>query len=362
MNTRILSPRSLAAAALSLVFAAGCGDELSRPSELTTLRVLGVRADTPFSPPASRPVLDMLLYDGAPGAVLPDGTKRDVQVVWLEGCINPPGDVYYTCYPVLNAVTSYLSDDDLAAQVAPPGLPVGYGLSYRATLPDDIISSRPRGVGVVHPYGTSFVFFAACGGDLRKRTDADPVLDFPLGCYRPGTDELLGSEDFLYGYFPLYSFEDLVNQNPLVPGVAFAGKQFEGTACLADADCPAGEGCGLESTCLPVVSSCTAGSSDDCPEYTFRPLVDQSSVERAVTASVPDDQAPPENVWVTYYSNAGDWAADGIVINDPSQGFRDDFDGKWRVHQVASGQVRLWAVVRDNREGVSWIWQDVLVR
>lgn len=361
MNRRIPALSALVALSSALLLA-GCGEPLSPPSEVNTLRVLGVRADTPFSPPGSRPDLDMLVYDGAPGAVLPDGSRRQVQVVWIEGCVNPPGDVYYACYPVLNIVASYLTDAALAAQTAPPGLPVGFGTSYQATLPDDIISSRRLGAGVVHPYGTSFVFFAACGGELRKRGDADPMKDFPLGCYRPGSDELLGATDFLYGYFPLYSFETLKNNNPSVAGVAFDGKQFQGGSCTADQDCAPGEACGLDATCIPVVASCSAKKADDCPEHVLRPLVDSSSVEAAVTASVPDDKAPSENLWVTYYSDAGSWVADGFVINDPSQGYRNDFDGKWRAHRVGPGQVRLWAVVRDNREGVSWVWQDVQVR
>lgn len=361
MKTRVRTLSAAWAMAAGAVLA-GCGTDLARPSEITTLRVLGVRADTPFSPPGSRPRLDMLVYDGAHDATLSDGTRRKVQVVWLEGCVNPPGDVFYACYPVLHAIASYLSDADLAEAQSPPGLPVGYGTSYEASLPDDIIASRPAGPGVVHPYGTSFVFFAACGGQLRKRPDADPMKDFPLGCYRPGADDLLGPTDFLYGYFPLYSFETLTNHNPAVAGVTFDGESWPAAACSSDDDCSTREACGLDSRCIPAVDSCMASSSDDCPEHQLRPAVDRSSVESAITASVPDDAAPPENVWVMYYSNAGTWAADGVVINDPSQGFRDDFEGKWRAHKLVPGQVRLWAVVRDNRDGVSWVWQDVKVR
>jgi hypothetical protein len=48
--------------------------------------------------------------------------------------------------------------------------------------------------------------------------------------------------------------------------------------------------------------------------------------------------------------------------------FAHDGDLGWRDHRTvwraprAPGEVRLWAVVRDNRGGVSWAFEDVLVR
>ena len=351
---------------LSLVLSAiafgalGCEEDLDLFSEVKTLRVLGVRTDSSYTAPGSTRDLEMLLYDGAPRAIQSDGTYRPVQVVWIEGCVNPPGDLYYLCYPALHAVTNFVSDEDLRTEQVAPGVPMGFGLNYRASIPDDIISSKPTDPDVIYPYGVSFVFFAACGGELRKLPSADVMEDFPLGCFRPGTDERLGSDDFLYGYFPIYAFETLENRNPVIDGIAF-GPGASGALCSDTEPCSESEVCSRAGYCIARVPHCTEDKEEDCPEIYVKPLVDKSSIEPAAMAMVSEEEAPLENTWVMYHSSAGTWKAGSQMIHDPDVGFRSDYEGFWRAPKSGDREVRVWAVVRDNRGGVNWIWRDVWV-
>jgi hypothetical protein len=219
---------------------------------------------------------------------------------------------------------------------------------------------RPQNPDIVHAYGLSYVWFAACGGELRKLPDADPMEDFPLGCFRPGTDERLGSDDFLYGYYPIYAFESLRNQNPRIDGVQF-DRGTSGAVCSDASSCEEGEVCGAEGYCIATVPHCTADDEEECPGYYFKPEVAQESAERAEMATISSDDAPLENLWVAYYSSAGSWKAESKMIHDPDLGFKSEFEGRWRAPKTGQREVRLWAVVHDNRGGVSWVWRDIWV-
>ena len=95
----------------------GCAEETDRPSQLDSLRILAVRSEAPFASPGARPALEMLTYDGSPEA------PRPIRTLWIAGCLNPEGDLYYNCYPALHRTLAALSDADLLAEQAPAGVP-----------------------------------------------------------------------------------------------------------------------------------------------------------------------------------------------------------------------------------------------
>ena len=346
---------SLALAALAL---GACGDDLDRPSELRTLRVLAVRADAPFAAPGSSPRLTMALVDAAPGA-LRNGSPRRVQVAWLGGCDNPRDDARGACGDALRAAAARLSDDDLAAEQVPPGAEgvVGFGEEFVAGIREDLIDTHPPVPGAALPYGLTFVHFAACGGELRKAPEGEA---FPLRCVDPSTGDALGAEDFVTGYFPLWAYRELRNENPRVEQGKLLPGDPSGASCAGGAPCPAGEGCGAGGRCLREVPRCEEDGADACPAVVVRPRIDPSSAEPGETASLVGPDAPPENLWVAYFARRGRMEADARFAHDGDLG--------WIEHQTAwraprePGEVRLWAVVRDNRGGVTWTHEDVLVR
>ncbi len=68
-----------------------------------------------------------------------------------------------------------------------------------------------------------------------------------------------------------------------------------------------------------------------------------------------------EILWMAYFATAGSFEKDLRVAHDAVSGWQSSFDGKWRANTAAGVEVRLWAVLRDNRNGVAWVSQDVWV-
>lgn len=338
----------------------GCGDDAERPSEVQSLRVLAVRAEMPFARPGSSVELSLLGHDASPGRMRADGTARQVTTLWIGGCNNPPGDSYSGCIPHLHHALKDLSNEDLANSTTPSVAGaelIGWGPKYVAQVPSDIIASRKVADGVVHPYGIQIVFFAHCGGVLRRVGESD---GFPLGCFDPNSGAQLGPDDFEYGFYPLFVYETLANHNPGLALGGLAGKQ-DGPVCSTEVPCAEGYHCGSEQRCIPTVGRCKERDEDDCPSYRLAVEVPRSSVERAVLARIPDVDAMQETIWVSYYANGGSFEQDATMVNEPGAGFESSPSGQWRANLKASAEVRLWVVARDNRNGVAWAWQDVWV-
>jgi len=343
---------------LALAGLFGCGEEQDRPSQIDSFRILAVRSDSPFASPGARPTLEMLTYDGSPAA------PRPIHTLWIGGCLNPEGDLYYHCYPALHRTLAALSDADLSAEQVPSGVPdgsIGFGTAFNAVIPADAITSRPRGSGVVYPYGVLFLFYAACAGELRHVPGANPATDYPVGCYRPGTSQALGQDDFEFGYYPIYVYETLVNHNPVISSLGF-DVAASGAACTADIGCGPDQVCGGQGVCIPAVAACSAKEAKDCPGYALGPSVDRSSVELALSALILESRAPAETLWVSYYSTGGLFDKDTRLINEPSAGWSGSYEGVWRPQVGGGREVSLFAVVRDNRGGVAWARQDVWVK
>jgi hypothetical protein len=360
MNTHRVVSALIGLAAL--VGLAACSEDSDHPSNVNSLRILAVQAETPFAKPASQVPMHMLAWDGSAAAIRSDGSHRPVQLLWLGGCSNPAGDDYKQCYPYLHELVGKLGDA-LEKQQVPSGLPagvMGLGKDFVASVSSDTISSRAVASGVVYPYGLQVVFVAACAGILRPISNAESTA-FPLGCFDSDTGKQLGREDFEVGFYPLYVYETITNTNPELRSLVFNAVQ-SGNGCSSDTNCPQGQKCGSESTCIPIVPKCTASDAGDCPEYSVAIDVPTSSAEPATLARVPADEAKPESVWVTYYADAGSFKKDSYLINDTNSGWTGDFNGVWRANAASGTQTRIWAVVRDNRNGVSWRYQDVWVQ
>ncbi|MCU0657024.1 MAG: hypothetical protein MUF64_17735 [Polyangiaceae bacterium] len=349
---------ALHALALGVALVA-CAEDLEPPSQLRSLRVLAVTVDTPFAPPGATPTLSMALVDAAPGAS-PGGSPRPLSVVWLGGCDNPPQDAHGACREALRSTVDLLSDQDLRLLSTPATAQgrVGFGTSFSYRLPEDLIARHPTPPGTLAPYGLSYVFFAACGGELRRAPAGEA---FPLRCVDPASELPLDAQDFVTGYTRLWAYTELRNQNPLVQQGALLENASSRLPCADDLACAPGEACGVAGVCLNLVARCEADGADACPGVRLQPRIDRQSAERAETAAILGDAAPLENLWVAYFTQRGRMDADARFVHDGALGWSQDFSTTWRAPREG-GEVRLWAVVRDSRGGVSWAFEDVLVR
>jgi hypothetical protein len=358
-----MTPRSTRTATiLSLLGAfllSGCGPEFQPMSAIESLRVLAVQKDRPYAAPGDEVTLTMLWADGS------EDSGRPVEVAWLTGCINPLGDLYAGCF-------------------ATGGIPMrtdGERVSF--TIPPDIITSRPPPPDPKQPpYGLSYVFFAVCAGTLEFGG-----ADFPLRCVDVA-GELLGSSDFVAGYSAIYVYDDFGNENPIVRGLSLDGRPLPsgcvdpGSAAAAESDdLGALLGRAAHAAGPPNADEPPAvcdehfpldpGDEPDCslpnapclpplppglftrPSLEVRPEVYRSSIEADEISKAAYDRDYEEQMWVNYYTTRGGMLSDVRLLNDATTGFNDDFETLF-FPPAEPGPVTLWAVVHDNRGGVSW--------
>jgi hypothetical protein len=367
----------------------GCAPEFDPPSSLVSLRILAVESTPPYAKPGDTVTLDMLYFDGSPKARGKTGSPRPVKIVWLGGCHNPVGDLYYQCFPQffesfskLGAAAGGASGPGNASSGGQSGgiafpfdlpcnvsLPGAYGCTestapnfntrFSFTVPEDILSSRPPPAENNIPYGLSYVFYMLCAGDVKL---VDPQGGgLPLGCFDSKTGTQLTQDDFVLGYTPVYTYEKISNTNPIVgDGMTVDGKKYD-VSCAAGESCSEGTRCGSDGLCKPVIGHCTAKSLADCTEYTFKPFIDRTSVEPDEVGSFSDGQSLQESMWVAYYSSDGTMSKQVKLVNDSLKGWNEEHEAGWKPPGGPAGEVRIWGVVHDNRGGVAWSYQDIFV-
>jgi hypothetical protein len=346
-------------------FASGCAAGFAPQSLVNGLRVLAVEADRPYAKPGDKVTFQMTYHDGF---VNPDdpGASRQVSVLWLGGCFDPPGDAYYACYAsIQNQLGSLFSssfdpETDLPALLA-SGL-IGIGNQFSITLPEDIVSRRPKPAGNAPHYGIAYVFFLACAGEIRPvPPEGDSEAgSFPIGCFVPGTKQRLGADSFVPGYTQVYAFADgRSNQNPAIEGLT-----------LDDKAIPEGE--------IPVVGRCGISQDDrlgppgcgrpdpfeECKSHTIDiilPKDDGLVAEIDPDAKQPDGSPLRESVWVDYFTEKGTFKADIKLVADSVEGVQNTHDVEW-IAPPDPGPVRIWAVIHDARGGQRVVTRDLRVK
>lgn len=341
-----LKRASVLACGVALV---GCGAELDRVSELNALRVIAVQKDLPYAKPGDTVAMKMLYVDAAEEA------GRPIQIGWLSGCFDPPGDLFQGCFA--GGFSSGVDPQDPSA----PRFQLGEDLTdFSVTVPNDIIARRPPSPDRRQPrYGIAIVFFAACAGTLSF--DPSGAAGFPLRCLDPDGKPLL-SKDFVAGYSTIYSFDDFRNANPIVTGFSFNGSDVDpqlscvGDTCLAP---------GPDPTTLPAaltVDHCADdGDPVKCTGIRLRPLVDPMSAEADAVTAAAYGRNYQEQLWVSYYATDGRMKSDTRLLNDATRGWNSDFGTEFYAPSKP-GLVRILAAVHDNRGGVDWSGVSILVK
>ena len=362
-------PRAIAAGLV--LGASGCGADFDPGSELNGLRVLSIEKDLPYARPGDTVNLRMLWHDSQPGRAAP-------QIAWLATCENPPGDLFERCFTQPPRQTG----DALAARISFPAAgAVEPNDVFSFTTSPDLISSRPPPSDAnVTAYGLSYVFFAACAGELAVRTDGT----FPFVCYEERDGEMgfcagdrsLDSRSFIVGYSAVFAYERFTNQNPIIHGFDFDGV----TLLPADAvvENEPEDAVRLSPPDLCIGSTCTApiGPEDpescpevltrphcagDCDRYTLNPWVDPASAEVDAAASLGRTEVIEEQMWVNYYSAGGKVGDDVRLLNDATLGWYDDFGTNYEPANAATVSY-VWAVAHDNRGGTEWARLRVCTR
>ncbi len=346
---RISTPRGKLGWALALpLFLLGCGPDFDPPSELHSLRVLTVEKDVPYAQPGDTVNLQMLWQDASPLA----GPDRPISIAWSPPCFDPPGDLYYACFSDADTIGGMTKQE--------PGNPEHTSF----VVPTDIISRRPPVTDGSKnpPYGLTYVFFAACAGQLTLLPTAGGT-DFPIGC-KDAQGKLLGADDFVAGYTSIYSFEGFSNNNPVISGFEFRGQPLDSGFCLKDDCLP------LDGSAPPVdidcddpeqAPRCVPTCADDgdvakCPGYAFRPTLDKNDPHNQDQDDVSAQllgRDVGEQMWINYYSDAGGFKSPVRLLNDATNGWNDDYGTDFYAPKNP-GLLRIWAIAHDNRGGTAW--------
>lgn len=370
-----LLPFAAATALFAPALASGCGGGFDPISKIDGLRVLAVAVTKPpvgdstddggsYAEPGEEVTFKMAYYDGLVDPENPEAPARKTQIAWLGGCVDPPGDAYYGCYPSLAATLTKANAAFTTGDLSQlQGLPIAFGTdldTFTMKVPTDIVSQRPPPEVGPH-YGIAYVFFAVCAGFLGQApTDSSGGAgSFPIACFADEARTIrLGAESFVPGYTQIYSFAPArSNRNPKVTEMTFDGKDVgdgPGNALVVKA-CPVDEdtrtapaSCSREdpfTTCTSVAVDITAGAdiADDDPEGTGL-----------------DGKRLKEVVWVDYFADKGDFDSDVGLVNDATTGLIADHSSNW-IAPAEPGLVSLWAVVHDARGGVTTLQRYIKV-
>lgn len=358
----------LSFAALVWIFATSCQPALDPISEVSGVRIIGVQKSAPYARPGEEVELRLLWEDGS------EGEPRPMQTFFAYFCVNPPGDLYSECLTSAPSIEPQLTLNQNRATIA---------------IPEDILRTTDP---ALPPNGTAFVYYGVCAGQLAfgdfvvegrapSASDGgaggasgasgaevevgqaeglggappsfgDGALGLPT-CLGPD-GELLGARDFVVGYSTVFVYEELTNDNPRITGFEVGGEPVAVDCVDADCDGPFDVsslgGCDAG---VPCFERCTEDDASKCPEIRMSVVIDPSSIEQDELALLAYGQELGESVWVSYYADRGT-ISDNRLVNDAELGLADEYDAVLRA-PAEPGPIRIWAAVRDNRGGISWV-------
>jgi hypothetical protein len=187
------------------------------------------------------------------------------------------------------------------------------------------------------------------------------VDQLPVQCRDRATGALLDQRRFVAGVTTLYAYDKVRNANPVMQKARFDGRAVPQQTCGSDADCGSGFACTQEAECVPAVPACK--DSNTCRGHCLDVEVPASSFALSTPEGIPL-MSPLKSLWFEYYANMGALPDDpGFGIRPPPEGeaSRRSYCAVWQAPSQASSDARIWLVLRDDRGGLRWHTQRVVV-
>jgi hypothetical protein len=321
-----VKPLRLSLLALASVALAGCGNPFDPANLVESVRLLAVSADKPYAAPGDTVKMTALAFDGRPPVTPP---LAPMTVYWVPiVCTDPPGDAYFACYPAF-AQAGLKQGVDLTSKLTA-------GTQFSFQMSPDAITRHARPASGA-PYGVVFVFAIACAGHVQYlgvNEDTLPPAP-PLGCF-DDTGAELGADGSVFAYAQVFSFEDRKNQNPVISNLTFNGTPVDPTAGITVAHCPS--------------------SSRKCPTTPLDTVVPSSSWEPDPAETATLGKPTDEEIWVDYFLTTGSVDSSALLYAaDPTVKLPSSAVKLTPPTSVPTTPQFLWAVVHDNRGGVSWL-------
>ncbi|WP_394845110.1 hypothetical protein LZC95_49660 [Pendulispora brunnea] len=304
--------------ALSLcvaLLASSCGDEFGPGSRLSTVRILGIRSDTPYVRPGATFTTEVLAYDGRADR------SRPMRLYWLEDiCFSPTDGKPEDCYRQLEA--KYPRNQDLTSRVTE-------GERNTFAMPADAITAAPQ----TSSPRLALVFAAACAGHLELVGSAEGYpSSVPFACVDQG--RRLDANDFVFAFMRVYVSNDLTNANPMPSGVTLDGVPLPTDRPFS-------------------FPHCTVQNIDDCPARKLAVTIGNESQEIDPTSGAPGGALLKEQIWSSFFVSSGKLDSESLILFDARHGRTSKAEDEYRGPTVA-GNVDLIVVTHDNRSGVAF--------
>jgi hypothetical protein len=134
----------------------------------------------------------------------------------------------------------------------------------------------------------------------------------------------------------VYSFGDRTNANPVISNLTFNGNAVDPMAGIT-------------------ISICTESDTKKCPTNDVDTVVPSSSQEEDPGTLDANGNPVKEEIYVDYYATGDVSLADATdILYDPTLGRLSASPTKLTAPN-APAELIFWAVVHDNRGGVSWV-------
>jgi hypothetical protein len=332
-------PLPILVLATALVSGEACRSAQFDPaSKVESVRILATRSDKPYAKPGDTVNMEVLAADDRLDKTVP------MTVQWVPvPCIDPPNDSYFGCYPGFAQLPAGV---DLT--------PVLHtGTTYSFTMPTDVITSHVKRTGSVDadPNGLAVIFTIACAGHVEyvpPKVNGSPNA-MPLGCF-DADHNALGPDQYVFAFSLVYAFNDRTNANPVIDQLTFGGTPVDPNVGIT-------------------VDHCGSAAADvngtvnrsNCPKTGMDIVVPDSSWELNPSDLDANGNPKKEEIRVQYFSTDGKFANDTINLFDATAGritgTSDDFTAP-----ALAGENMIWAVVRDDRGGATWLSIPLHVR
>jgi hypothetical protein len=292
-----------------------CADDFKPINQVLGVRILAASVSAPYAKPGENVKLEILAIDGRAEA------RKSTPMVlsYLPGlCVNPKNDDPNECYPGFDG--SYMRGVNLSASLA-------QGAESSFVVPQDRERTDTQG------YGVAFAFFIACAGHVEYvgATAAYPTAP-PFGCF-DATGKRLASDETSFGFARIYISSLIRNTNPAIDSITAQDAVLQSSGVN-----------------LP---RCTVPDQAECPgtKIDVRVLPEAQEVDPVASAGKPEPAL--EELTVSYFVTSGKMAQDSAVLYAARSG-RIENTGVSFLHPQEAGATVLYAVLRDNRGGVSW--------
>ncbi|MCW5830909.1 MAG: hypothetical protein KIS78_00455 [Labilithrix sp.] len=317
-------------------FALACNDDpYPNKSQVSSVRILGVRADLPYARPGETVKLEALVVDGRARPSLP------LRTTWFPvPCVDPPGGQYYDCYPALEA--AFPLGVDLTPQLVE-------GATHSITIPEGALANAaPQPGRGDDPIVTAWTFLFACAGHVERvpRSGRLAANAAPFGCF-DAEGNPLPVDEAVFGFTRVSVSATRRNAIPTLKSLVVRGQVVDPVKGISLPRC--------ERDLYETITD------EDCNGVGMGVAFDDADAELDPDNVDAEGRPGRETIYSDWYVTFGRFRQERRIERDPFKG-RPEIPDILYEPPRSTGKGTLWAVLHDNRGGTSWTSVPIEIR